>query len=110
MNGPVLHMAIDIGIELPAGQNAIKTGSVGGRQVLLIDVRAEGNELHRGESLLQGFSRGRDVRNRDRGEVDDAGGNLLGGQLIEPHRGSIGYGHHRTVLLFSRGLEQWDEE
>ncbi len=49
----MLHVAVDVGVELSAGEDAVEAGGMRGGQVLLVDVRAEGNELYGCEAFLK---------------------------------------------------------
>jgi len=57
----MLHVAVDVGVELAAGEDAVETGSLGSGQMLLVYVRAERDELDWGESLLKRLSGGGDL-------------------------------------------------
>lgn len=50
---PVLHVAVDVGVELSAGEDTVEASGLGGGEVLLVDVRTEGDELDRGEAFLK---------------------------------------------------------
>jgi len=49
----VLHVAVDVGVELAASEDAVETSRLGSGQMLLVDMWAERDELDWGETLLE---------------------------------------------------------